>query len=256
MVTVNRGSAKRPAMIVAVLAALALALLFFRPHALGEALRQGLRSVAGEFASRRTSSSTGVFGTGAAARRSPPIFRAGLGMTRSSSLTPVAYREYRAQRDSPNPRRAIEFLQAESRDAEWAEAMEKKLEGRFTKEVLALLGLPSLSLDRLECRSTSCLIDVSWTQADVDVAKIQPDAGKYGSDPLGYLSVRTGQLAKLASRVRPTNGEQVLPGTYFVRLRPDGRFVATTVLLFGDEDIDPEAYSEAVERSRQRVMAK
>jgi hypothetical protein len=149
-----------------------------------------------------------------------------------------------AQIHQARPRYPRDFFDNESRDEAWARAMEARITHRFAPEVLRPLGLPAMKLDSIECRATSCRIEVSWAEADAATAQAQPDTEKYGGDPLTYLSLRTGWLASLASRVRPLFGENWVPGTYFVKRTQDdaGRFSTTTILLFGDEDVDPDAY--------------
>jgi hypothetical protein len=164
-------------------------------------------------------------------------------------FVPEAYSAYIAQRESASPRHAAEFFKAETRDPVWAEAMEARLRQRFDPTILATLQVPSLRLDEIECRRTSCRIDVSWNEADLQTTTQHPDVERFGRDPLSYLAFKTGQLAQLSSRPRPPFGAKIVPGTYFVTIGPDGRYATTTILLFGEKDIDPNLYAAAVERS-------
>jgi hypothetical protein len=172
-------------------------------------------------------------------------------MTRAPRYVPEAYPAYKAQRESANPRHALEFFKAEKRNPAWADAMDQQLKARFSPDILALLSIPSLRLDEVECRSSSCRIEVSWSDADLEATKNQPEVEQSGPDPLAYLAVKTGQLAQLSSRPRPSFGTEIVPGTHFVRRTSDGRYATTSVLLFGEQDIDPDLYAAAVEKSLQ-----
>jgi hypothetical protein len=183
-------------------------------------------------------------------RPSAPNF-VGSNSMNTSRFVPEAYSAYIAQRESAAPRHAAEFFKAESREPVWAEAMEARLKQRFDPTILATLQIPSLRLDEVECRRTSCRIEVSWNEADFETTKQHPDVERFGRDPLSYLAGRTGQLAHLSSRIRPPFGAEIMPGTYFVRKVPDGRYAVTSILLFGEKDIDPDLYATAVEQSRE-----
>jgi hypothetical protein len=158
-----------------------------------------------------------------------------------------------AQMHEERPRYPRDFFENESRDEAWAGAMEGRVRDRFSPDVLSGVGLSAMKLDAIECRSTSCRIEVSWAAADAATAQAQPDAESYRGDPLAYLTHRTGWLASLASRVRPAFGETWVPGTYFIKRTDDGRFTTTTILLFGDEEVDPDAYKAFAAASLERA---
>jgi hypothetical protein len=158
-----------------------------------------------------------------------------------------------AQVHEEHPRYPRDFFDNESRDEVWAASMEERVRERFSPDVLSQLGLSTMKLDAIECRSTSCRIEVSWADADTATAQAQPDTERYRGDPLAYLRHRTGWLARLASRVRPSFGETWVPGTYFVKRTDDGRFSTTTILLFGDEDVDPDGYKAFAAGSLERA---
>jgi hypothetical protein len=67
-------------------------------------------------------------------------------------------------------------------------------------------------------------------------------------DPLLLVTSTLGPLAALESRQRPEPGEIVVPNSWNVRRRADGRLAVRDVLLFGPFNIDPDDYDRWVDR--------
>jgi hypothetical protein len=130
----------------------------------------------------------------------------------------------------------------------WAGAMEEQLRARFSRRRLEPLGLTTMRLDELDCRQSSCRLEISWGDADLEATRQRWPRGKRWPDAGEFLTTMTGGLAMLETRVRPQVGEAVVPDSWHVRRRVDGRYAVTTVVLFGEEDIDPARYSAVIDR--------
>jgi hypothetical protein len=122
--------------------------------------------------------------------------------------------------------------------------MEEQISSRFDAKVLQSLHIPGLKVESLDCRKSSCRLEVSWGLEDLLAAHNAPN-GK-GADPLVLLGRSLGPLAFLQNRLRPRPGDLVVPGEWNVVRRMDGRFYTISILLFGDSDIDPDTYRTAV----------
>jgi hypothetical protein len=161
---------------------------------------------------------------------------------------PALLQEFTAQLDKPGFKLPHAFYAAEARREDWAVPMEKRLNERFAPDKLREVGLPTLQLDKVDCRSSSCQIEFSWTKSDLPAATKSENAARFGGDPLGHLTYQTGPLGALTHRIPPQVGDVVAPGSYDVRVRPDGRFAATEVILFGAAEIDPDTYASVTEK--------
>jgi hypothetical protein len=132
----------------------------------------------------------------------------------------------------------------EARHPWWADAMEQTVAARFTPEKMHALGLDSLRVDDLDCRSSSCRIIVSWDQAAQDVARQRlPNVTE--KNPLELVEVETGPLGSLGAPVPSSLGTS-LPGGYGARIREDGRMFVRYVFLFDHHSIDPTRYADWV----------
>jgi hypothetical protein len=169
---------------------------------------------------------------------------------------PAAFTAYRAQWNLPDSRRPWHYHQAEARDPAWAPHVERNLARRFDPGLLRSLKLETLSLDEIDCRLSSCRLELSWTQADWDRAKGATDTTRHGGDPVGYLIARTGLLAVLETRIPPAPGQPIVPHAWFVTVRGDGRFAASQILLFGKDEMDPSLYAQFVDDSLARLNAR
>jgi hypothetical protein len=197
---------------------------------------------------------TGAAGTaGAKARIAPPRF------VTSEGRTPPKYKTvadtWMAQNKGPSIRQHIDFYEEQTRVEPWATAMQKAVSARFSPDVLRGLGLTTMALDQIDCRQSACRLDISWAEADLEAAKRTRPDEKYWPDPGAHLTLSTGPLASVEGRVRPGIGEVVVPNTWHVRKREDGRYAVTTVLLFGQQDVDPLDYDAFVRRSQSQRMA-
>jgi hypothetical protein len=183
----------------------------------------------------------------AAARISPPKLLIDEG---SVGKLPTSVAEnWMAQSRGKNARHPIELYREQPRNEEWAGAMEGQLNARFSAERLTPLGLTTMKLDEVDCRESSCRLEISWGDADLEAAKNNWKAPERWPDAAVYLTTNTGGLAYVETRVRPKLGEVVIPDAWHVSRRPDGRYAVTTVLLFGPEDIDPTKYTQVIERA-------
>jgi hypothetical protein len=178
----------------------------------------------------------------AATQTQPPRFVAGTEPARTANEA------FLAQARGPGFQNPAEFYKKESRDPVWAGAMEARLGERFAAEKLKDLGIAGLKVDSTDCRTSTCQIEVSWTLEDL--AALEKPGGEY-LDPLSLLTWSTGPLAATEYRTKLVPGEMRVPGAWNVRRRSDGRFSTTTVVLFGDDDIDPSRYQERTALRRQ-----
>jgi hypothetical protein len=179
-------------------------------------------------------------------RRGPSIPRFSVEEQRPPRFKPVAFLARQAQRHSWGYRRtAADFFRQETRDEVWANQMEGILRARFDEKKLRELNIPSLRVDQLECRTSTCRLEVSWDQRDqVTTAKLSE---RVEIDPLSLVTTSTGPLAAVEFRENPVPGEVVIPRAWAVRRREDGRLAVRDALLFGEKDIDPASYHAWVE---------
>jgi hypothetical protein len=117
--------------------------------------------------------------------------------------------------------------------------MEEKLQRRFSRDRIARAGLPSLTLETVECRQSSCRLEISWAEADAAAAGKTPEAVNFAPDPLGHFESKTARLGTVSERQPPAPGETTLPNGYQVRVRRDGRLAVTEVVLFSGAAMDP-----------------
>jgi hypothetical protein len=156
---------------------------------------------------------------------------------------PTSAEAFEAQVRSPEPRHPIDFHRDEPRDERWARAMERTLAARFSPAALAQEGLRTMKLDQVECRRSSCRLEISWGEADmVAAASIRPNERSW-PDPVEYFQMRTGPFATIGSRARPRPDEFELEDSWRIRVRGDGRFAVTTVLLYAQKDLDPARFA-------------
>jgi hypothetical protein len=182
-------------------------------------------------------------------RRGPPR----LLVDRSSLASDLASRSivasWVAQSRNKDARHPIDLLMAQLRSEPWAGAMEKLMSDRFSRERLEAVGLTTMALDEVDCRESACRLEISWADADVEVARKSWKFPERWPDAQIHLTNKTGGLATLETRARPKAGETVVPDAWHVRRRDDGRYAVTTVVLFGEEDIDPNKYNAVIERA-------
>jgi hypothetical protein len=140
----------------------------------------------------------------------------------------------------------LALYEEEPRHPWWAGAMENAVKDRFADSKLRELGLETLKVDELECRTNTCKITVSWEQQAQDAAgRYFPDA--HERNPLEMFAAEAGPLGTLGGPLSSTVGRPV-PGGYGARLRPDGRSFVTHLFAFDEEGIDPGTYPEWVDR--------
>lgn len=117
---------------------------------------------------------------------------------------------------------------SEPRHPEWAPAMEEIIRGRFAPEVFARLNVVGLDDVRVECRTSTCFLEVEWID-------------RVGVDPMKVWGRASGPLAS---------------GTGTVNGRPPHEAVGDRVrsamfLTFGPTEIDPNRYGAWVEEQRR-----
>jgi hypothetical protein len=168
---------------------------------------------------RRQSSRTGL---------APPAFTTGGARSR---FEPSAHRRYEATHEDP-----IKLYEDEARDPIWAPAMEASVRQNLSESVKAL-GLPSTKISALDCRSSSCKVQLSFTKADLAMAE------KEGAiHPTELLFMHGGHFASQETDVLVDHGPTMPGPDESVAVLPDGTFEKTSVLSFGEEDIDPARY--------------
>jgi hypothetical protein len=191
---------------------------------------------------REAGSPPGAPGSGArAARRAASIPQFSVAPRRPPRFKPVAFLARQAQHQGFGYRkRAREFFVEETRDEAWAGQMEGILRARFDEKTLRSLNIPSLRVDELECRTSSCRLEVSWDDRDDAVAQKQGE--RVRMDPLSLVTSSIGPLAAIESRDNLVPGDVVVPGAWAVRRRDDGRLAVRDTILFSENDIDPDSY--------------
>jgi hypothetical protein len=181
----------------------------------------------------------------AGARRMPPP------KLLSTSIGPT-YRSiadaWRANARDPKNPRPVELHAQQLRNEEWASAMEDRLKARFDPERLGALGLTTMTLDAVDCRESICRFSFSWGEPDQATTRKTWPSETRPPDAGVLLTMVTGPFAAVETRLRPQTGEVVVPDSWHLTVRPDGRFATTYIVLFGGEDIDPAQYDAFVRR--------
>jgi hypothetical protein len=175
---------------------------------------------------------------GLVGRPAPPSFLVNGGTAQAAKL-PASADAYELELRGPNPRSPIDFYREELRQQPWAGAMEQALARRFAADRLAQIGLAGLKLDALECRRSSCRLEVSWSELDVAAAAKTRESVRFAPDPLGFFELKTGPLARVTARMDPPPGEPTLTNSYHVRVKADGRQAVTEILLFSGSALNP-----------------
>ncbi len=155
---------------------------------------------------------------------------------------PSSHAQFEEQRHDP-----VELFDREARDPVWAPAMERAIRSELTAN-LARLKLPGTTIHALECRKSSCRMEMDFHAEDVQRAQ----AG--GAIHPGELLIMTGgHLASLETDVPVEGGRTMNGADESVAVLPDGSFRKTVVLTFGDADIDPRQYGAWREASAERI---
>jgi hypothetical protein len=135
------------------------------------------------------------------------------------------------------------LFEGEARDPVWAPAMERALDDHLlrAREVVAKAGLKETRIHAPECRTSTCRVELDYTDRDVASAR---KAGTLGADelPYGLIVDETGFLAQLTSDLRPEPIEVV-----------DGvtRFKKVVYLVLGAEESDPGSYAAWVAKAQR-----
>jgi hypothetical protein len=152
-----------------------------------------------------------------------------------SATTGTAYEKYGANKRGP--KRPADYHAEEARDDAWATSMESHIRRRFGPEIVGQYGLNGLRADAIDCRTSSCRIEVSWTTDDVDSVQSKPGGSQ--RDPLSWFVLQDGPLGTIESRARLKPGDVMAAGGWRVKQRPDARFATSYVVLFAKELRDP-----------------
>jgi hypothetical protein len=129
---------------------------------------------------------------------------------------------------------------AEPRDPVWAAAMETELRKRL-KDDFKGLGIESVNVDELDCRTSSCKLIVSWDRSAQAIAEARlANNDDQVKNVLVLLQYATGPLGSFSQEVSPPGPPKPLwaPGVVL----PDGRISTGAVILFGEANMDPESY--------------
>jgi hypothetical protein len=129
------------------------------------------------------------------------------------------------------PSKPEEIYNAEKRSPQWASAMEGNLAARFDHAILD--ELPGFKVDDIECRTSTCRIEVEYP-ASLPETLIEQGKLKKPGNPLSLVIRRTGQYARFTKLIKDPE----------VHSGPDGPTKKDSLLLlFGSEEIDPSAYA-------------
>jgi hypothetical protein len=132
------------------------------------------------------------------------------------------------RREGPTPGWLELSYRSEPRHPEWAPAMEEIIRARFAPEVFARLNVLGLEDVRVECRTSTCFLEVEWID-------------RPGVDPMEVWGREAGPLASATGTVsgrppRETVGDRVR---------------SAMILSFGAKEIDPNRYGDWVEQHRR-----
>lgn len=184
------------------------------------------------------------------------------GATSSTGTEPESFRP-----DSPK-RTVLEWMKEkrltllegyneDERDPSWAPGMEATMRSRFDKTDFAAAGLAGMSVDAVECRSSTCRLEFTYPgslKAAIERRAtedgLSPDVG-----PIDYLAIETGPLAP-ASILGSVEQYKDARGLDYERV--------TGVVGFRQNTLDPAKYgqwlaerkdfgSEAKRRFRERL---
>ena len=129
-------------------------------------------------------------------------------------------------------------------DPTWADPMERHLLNRFAASTMRDLGIPTVTVEEIECRSTMCLLEVSFETSDWEVSKRLTG----GADPIDVIVRSSGPLAPLTYRPLPAVGDHVVPQSWFVRVGSNGTYRTTMVLGFDEHYVDAGSYVANIRR--------
>jgi hypothetical protein len=131
--------------------------------------------------------------------------------------------------------------EAETRHPVWAPAMEKTLRDKI--ESLARAGgTPGFKLTKVDCRESSCRLDMEYQPADIEAAR---KAGALDPYHLAREQVRAFATVWSLLKAPPEFAKSFDPEAW---VQPDGSVQKKLILVFGEKEIDPETYGETVER--------
>ena len=159
------------------------------------------------------------------ARRPPRLMRP------SGAFHPAAFRAFHDKDADPE-----EAFSAETRDPRWAPAMESRIRSELAGDI-ARLKLPGTKVHSLDCRRSSCRIEVDFRSEDMALAQTNGAV-----HPVELLIMKGGHLASVETDVKVRGARAMNGSDESVAVLPDGSFRKTVVLTFGEVDIDPGQY--------------
>ena len=133
----------------------------------------------------------------------------------------------------------------EKRDPIWAPKMEMQLGSRF-EELRAKFDFKNTKI-KTECRESTCYLSFDFDKDDLIRAQ---DLG--GTNPQMVMVQETGVWAEVMYEI-PVKGKPVALPDIYVGVEGDGRFSKNMVLLFGEEEIDPDNYAAWLARQPEEM---
>lgn len=167
----------------------------------------------------------------------------------------AAFDSFASNSVGKNARLPDSLYRAEKRSLVWAGAMETTIGRRFDSLIRDRMKLPGLKADTIDCRTSSCRLEVSWDQADAIQAFERSAGTGENLDPLSLVNMEFGPLASIEYREPVPTGAVKVPLGWDTYRSEDGRFRTSVVLLMGPGEIDPGDYSsflQQVAANRQR----
>jgi hypothetical protein len=218
---------------MAILGAAALSMLIRRSP------RSELTSPVGFGESSTTKGTTTKAETARAAtvKRPPPRILRPTGV-----YEPSAYKAITEEGADP-----IATFDREPRNPRWAPAMEAEIRSDLARNV-ALLKLPSTALHDIECHGSSCRIQIDFRAEDLEQCQ-----NKGAVHPTELLFMSGGHFATVETDVKVRHGRVMNGPDDSIAVLPDGSFRKTTVLTFGEVEIDPAQYGAWREESRRAL---
>jgi hypothetical protein len=137
---------------------------------------------------------------------------------------------------------AVEIFNAEIRDWDWAPRMEEKIRERFDAQRMADHGLHGFSVANLECRESTCRLDLEWPQ-ELETRLRTAGLIKEGEHATVHHRRRQGVLAQRTAWL----------GKHHVHA--NGRWRIEHILLFSEKEIDPDAYATWVREMEAQYAA-
>jgi hypothetical protein len=127
------------------------------------------------------------------------------------------------------------------------------MESRLTEDLrrqIEELKLPSTAIRDIECRSSSCRVEYTFTKADLDRG-----AEEGAVHPVELLYMKGGHVGSLETDVELPPGSKMLrgPDTSIEEL-PDGSYRKAVVYTFSNDEMDPNRYQTWREQGYRELL--